>query len=104
MLTKQIILHKLKELQPLFEKENVTILGLFGSYSRDEADESSDIDILIETSPTFLQKHIGWDAFVKLDELKEILQKAFMKKIDMTDKQGLIDHNNSYILSKVIYV
>ncbi len=104
MLTKKSILEKLKELKPLFEKEDVKILGLFGSYSRDTAKESSDIDILIETTPAFLQKNIGWDAFVKLDELKEILQKTFMKKIDIVDKQGLLDHNNTYILNKVIYV
>jgi len=104
MLTKQTILHKLKELQPLFAKEDVMLLGLFGSYSRDEADENSDIDILIETSPAFVEKNVGWDAFVKLDELREILQKTFRKKIDITDKQGLIAHHNKYILNKVIYV
>ncbi len=103
-MTKEYILDKLKELQPLFEKEDVHILGLFGSYSRNEANENSDIDILIETSPDFLQKNIGWDAFVKLDELKEVLQKTFMKNIDIIDKQGLLDHKNNYILDKVIYV
>jgi len=104
MLTKQTILDKLKELQPLFAKEDVNILGLFGSYSRDEADENSDIDILIETSPIFIEKNIGWDAFVKLDTLRDILQKTFRKKIDLIDKQGLQDHQNNYILNKVIYV
>ena len=104
MLTKNTILKKLKELKPLFEKEDVKLLGLFGSYSRDEAKEDSDIDILIETTPKFLKKHIGWEAFVKLDELKNILQKSFNKKVDIVDKQGLLDHNNTYILNKAIYV
>jgi predicted nucleotidyltransferase len=56
MLSKESILKKLKELQPEFEKEDVKLLGLFGSYSRDEANEDSDIDILIETTPNFLKK------------------------------------------------
>jgi predicted nucleotidyltransferase len=104
MLSQLTILEKLKELKPLFEKEGVKLLGLFGSYSCGTAKENSDIDILIETTPSFLEENIGWDAFVKLDELKDILQNTFGKKVDIVDKQGLIDHNNTYILNKTIYV
>ncbi|MEA1955075.1 MAG: nucleotidyltransferase domain-containing protein [Campylobacterota bacterium] len=57
ILTSTIILEKLKELKPIFEKEDIKLLGLFGSYSRDEANKDSDIDILIETTPKFLKKH-----------------------------------------------
>jgi predicted nucleotidyltransferase len=104
MLSKESILKKLKELQPEFEKEDVKLLGLFGSYSRDDANDESDIDILIETTPNFLKKHIGWEAYVKLDELKEILKNQFHTNIDFVDKQGLIDHNNTHILSNTTYV
>ena len=103
-MTKEYILKELKKLQPLFNKEGVNILGLFGSYSRDEATQNSDIDILIETTPKFLNNNIGWDAFVKLDELKDLLKEKFKKNIDFADKQGLLDHNNTYILNKTIYV
>jgi predicted nucleotidyltransferase len=102
--TKEHILKELKKLQPLFSNEGVNILGLFGSYSRDEATQDSDIDILIETTPKFLKNNIGWDALVKLDELKEILKEKFNKDIDFANKQGLLDHNNTYILNKTIYV
>ena len=103
-MTKEYILEELTKLQPLFNKEGVNILGLFGSYSRDEATQNSDIDILIETTPKFLNDNIGWDAFVKLDELKILLKEKFKKDIDFADKQGLLDHNNAYILNKTIYV
>jgi len=104
MLTNTNILKKLKELQPVFEKEHVKLLGLFGSYARNEAKENSDIDILIETTPKFLKKYVGWDAIIKLEELKDILKNSFHKEIDFTDKQGLLDHSNTYILKKAIYV
>jgi len=104
ILAKSDILLKLKQLQPLFEKEHVKLLGLFGSYSRDEAKEDSDVDILIETTPLFLEKNRGWDAFVKLDDLRDILKKSFGKNIDIVDKQGLLDHKNTLILEKTIYV
>ena len=104
VLTKSNILDTLKNMQPTFKKEGVNLLGLFGSYSRDEAKEDSDIDILIETTPLFLQNNIGFKAHLKLDELKEILQNTFNKDVDFADKQGLLDHNNTYILKKAIYV
>ncbi|MCK5109884.1 MAG: nucleotidyltransferase domain-containing protein [Arcobacteraceae bacterium] len=104
ILTKDIILTKLKSMQPTFEKEGVNLLGLFGSYSRDEAREDSDIDILIETTPQFSKINRGFSAYSKLAELKSILENTFDKNIDFTDKQGLLDHNNTYILNKAIYV
>ena len=104
ILTKDIIINTLKELQPSFKKEGVNLLGFFGSYSRDEAKDTSDIDILIETTPKFIQNNIGLKAFTKLNELKIILANKFKKDIDIVDKQGLLDHNNTYILSKAIYV
>ena len=103
-MTKEYILKELTIFQPIFNKEGVNILGLFGSYSRDEATKNSDIDILIETTPKFLNDNLGWDAFVKLDELKVLLKEKFNKNIDFADKQGLLDHNNTYILNKTIYV
>ena len=104
ILTKELIFSKLEELKPLFEKEGVKLLGFFGSYSRDEAREDSDIDILIETTPNFLKKYVGWDALVKLDEFREILKNTFNKNIDIVDKKGLEGHDNTYILDKAIYV
>ena len=38
-MTKNEILQKLKELKPKYEEEGFLILGLFGSYARDEATE-----------------------------------------------------------------
>jgi len=104
VLEKKYILDNLKELQPLYAKSGVNLLGLFGSYARDEANEESDIDILIETTPRFLQNFQGFKAHLKLDELKEVLSLKFNKPVDIVDKQGLIQHKNSYILDKTIYV
>ena len=104
MIDKSFILSKLQEFKPQFERDGVLLLGLFGSYSQDRANEESDIDILIETTPAFLKTYRGFKAFSKLDELKLILQKTFNKEIDFTDRQGLLQHKNAYILDKTIYV
>ncbi|MBN2824216.1 MAG: nucleotidyltransferase domain-containing protein [Campylobacterales bacterium] len=101
---KNEILNYLKQNKESFIQDGITILGLFGSYARDEAVSNSDIDILIDTNKKFLEKYRGFQAFIKLDEIKEILKQDLNKEIDIVDKQGLIQHNNHYILDKAIYV
>jgi predicted nucleotidyltransferase len=103
-LDKSLILSQLKELKSDFETDGIHILGLFGSYARDEENEESDIDILIETTPLFLEKYRGLKAYAKLDDLKQTIEKSFNKNIDLVDKTGLLQHNNQFILDKTIYV
>lgn len=103
-LNSEIILKKLKDINPSIEKDGIKLLGLFGSYSRNEATDKSDIDILIETTPYFLEQYKGLQAFTKLEELKINLENIFHKNVDIVDKQGLIQNNNKYILNKAIYV
>lgn len=55
---------------------------IFGSYSRNEADEHSDIDILVELDHT---KPIGMKFFSYKDELELILK----KKVDLVTYDGL---------------
>lgn len=38
---------------PLLEKYDMSSASLFGSYARNEADENSDIDLLLEGNPGF---------------------------------------------------
>lgn len=62
--------HK-KEIQ---DNYGVIILGIFGSYARNEADEDSNIDILID-----LEKPLGFKYF----ELWEYLEKLLNCKVDL---------------------
>ncbi len=59
--------NKLKELKPILrQKYFVDRIGYFGSYSRDEQNKESDIDILVSFS-----KPLGWEFF----DLQEFLEK-----------------------------
>ncbi len=55
---------------------------LFGSYSRDQADENSDVDILVELDHS---TPIGMKFFSYKDELEQILK----KKVDLVSSEGL---------------
>lgn len=94
--TKNEILSKLKELKPVLQKEySVKTIGLFGSFSDDSQNESSDIDILIE-----FEKPIGWKFF----SLELYLEKIFARKIDLVTKNALKKQIRDTILKNVQYV
>ena len=96
MLTKETINRKLRETLPLLQKKYpIEKLALFGSYSRGEQKENSDIDILVE-----FNGNVAWEFFDLADELKKILG----QKVDLVSKKGIKPHYWEYIQQDVIYV
>jgi hypothetical protein len=88
--------NKLKELKPiLYNKYFVDKIGYFGSYSRNEQNEDSDIDILIS-----LKKPLGWEFF----DLQELLEKELKLKVDLVSEKALKKQLKQIILKSVKYV
>jgi len=73
-----------------FQDKPVLKAYVFGSYSRDEADENSDIDIMIELDP---KKPIGLEYVQYILDLEKI----FAKKIDLVTYKGLSKHVKPYV-------
>ncbi|MBC7652588.1 MAG: nucleotidyltransferase domain-containing protein [Deinococcales bacterium] len=75
------ILHILQQhKQALFNKYPIKSLALFGSQTREDYTDESDVDILVE-----LNKVLGF-RFLHLNyEIEDILQ----KKVDLISKKGL---------------
>ena len=91
-----IIIEKLKSTKPgLSAKYNIHNLAVFGSYSRNEQNAESDIDIMVEFS-----KPIGLE-FVSLAlELEQLLG----KKVDLVSKKAIKKGYLNYILKDIKYV
>jgi predicted nucleotidyltransferase len=88
--------NKLKELKPvLLRKYFVDKIGYFGSYSRNEQNEDSDIDILVS-----FKKPLGWEFF----DLQELLEKELKLKVDLVSEKALKKQLRQIILKKVKYV
>jgi len=101
---KEKILLKLKELKPVYEIEGFVILGIFGSYARDEADEKSDIDILYKLdTDRFLSKYSGFKAVNRLVEIKQEIADNFKKDVDIADISALSRTGEKYILDEAVY-
>ena len=87
---------KLEKLKPILRRRfKVKVIGIFGSYAREEETSSSDVDILID-----LYEPIGWD----LVELKEFLENALGIKVDLVTMNALRPELKDKILKEVIFV
>ncbi|TDP94679.1 hypothetical protein C7957_11014 [Halanaerobium saccharolyticum] len=86
---------KLKDLKPILEKNyKVKSIGLFGSFARNEANENSDVDILVQFS-----EDIGWE-FI---DLKQFLEESLEREVDLVTVEALKAELKEEILRDVIY-
>ena len=96
MRTQINIENKLRELKPLLNKNfNVERIGYFGSYSRNEQNQDSDIDILV-----YFRKPLGWEFF----DLQELLEKELELKVDLVSEKALKEQLRQIILNSVKFV
>lgn len=79
----------------LSEKYGLSVLAIFGSYSRGQQHEKSDIDILVD-----FNRPIGVEFIDLADELEFILK----NKVDLVSKRGIkpqylkhIEHELNYV-------
>lgn len=94
---KEEIIQKLKGLKPEIEQRyKVNEIGIFGSYSRNEQTEDSDIDILIDYER-------GMTIF-KFCELENWLSDILGKKVDLVMKKALKPRIGKRILKEVVYL
>jgi len=99
-----MLLHKLKEKKRLLLEDGFEIIGVFGSYARGEETQDSDIDLLYDIKPVFLEKYGGFKAFAKLNEIREDLKKYLNKDIDIVTIDNHSRTFKEYALKDVIYV
>jgi len=101
---RDIILNYLSSVKGKYQEEGLIIKALFGSYSREEANSNSDIDVLIEVTPKFAKKY-GFKSFTRLKEIKEEMSRGLNgSKIDLTDISGLGKTAKKFIIDRAIYV
>ena len=97
-MNKRIILNFIKTNNNyLYSNYNISKIGLIGSFARNEQNDNSDIDFLIEF------KSGTQDIFnLKLD-LKQYLKKNLNREIDICREKYLKPYIKNYILDEVIY-
>jgi uncharacterized protein len=76
----------------------LTKIGLFGSYAKDEANEASDVDIIVEFEPNTP------DLYDKKETLRTILQNEFDRNVDLCREKYLKPYYKIQILQNSIFV
>lgn len=98
-LTAETVLATLRQLFPTLQQQyNIKKLGLFGSYSRNQATAESDIDLLIELDPdtTF--------GLITFCQIENTLSEKLGKKVDLVISENLKPSLKQNILDDVIYL
>jgi predicted nucleotidyltransferase len=79
----------------LFKEYPIKSMAIFGSYSRKEQNEGSDLDVLVEFSDK-----IG----IRFIDLADELEKIVGFKVDLVSKKGIKEKYLKSIDSDLIYV
>ncbi|MBE0497035.1 MAG: nucleotidyltransferase domain-containing protein [Campylobacterales bacterium] len=93
MHTKKSILATLKKLKPVYEHEGIVLLGLFGSYAKDEQNDFSDIDVFYHLDYDKFSQHYkdGFSKLLRLEEVRKELANHLKAKVDFVpDKNQAI--------------
>jgi len=80
----------------LKERFGVKEIGIFGSYVRGEAKETSDIDILVDFYEV--------PSLFRFIELEEYLEELLGVRVDLVLKSALKPRISEYVMREVIYV
>lgn len=87
---------KLAELKPeMQERFLVNTIGLFGSIVRDDFNDGSDVDIIVDFT-----KPIG----IEFIDLADFIESKLDKNIDLVSKNGLKKKYFEQIESQIVYV
>jgi predicted nucleotidyltransferase len=90
---------QLEQLKPILkEKFQVETIGIFGSYTREEQKNKSDIDILVTfTEPNNID-------LIDFITLKQFLTRKLKTKVDLVEKTALKHRIKDKILQETIYI
>jgi uncharacterized protein len=98
MTTKDYILSTINSHKTDLNQYGVSMIGLFGSYAREEQTKKSDIDLLIE----FIPEQENFDNFMAIcDYLAQLFKN---EKVEIVTKNGLSPYIGPKILKEVLYV
>lgn len=96
MYTSSEIIKMLKSNLDNIEKFSVSKIGLFGSFAREEQNDESDVDILVE----FEDGHENFDNYM---DLKFYLEELFERKVDVVVFDSIKPSLRPGIIRSVLY-
>lgn len=103
MPTQKDVLTFLTNIKPQLQKDGIEQVGLFGSYAKNNATLTSDIDIAIKLNKDYLDKNDVWNYFNEINKIKEMVYNKFQMKSDVFDLDSCSSLKDK-IEKEVLYV
>ena len=103
MPTQKDVLTFLTTIKPQLQKDGIELVGLFGSYAKNSATLTSDIDIAIKLNKNYLDKNDVWNYFNEINKIKEMVYNKFQMKSDVFDLDSCSSLKDK-IEKEVLYV
>ncbi len=102
----QNITLQIREIKDKYYNEGFEIVGIFGSYAHGNADKFSDVDIAYSVDYSkFNQKFKGGFAkILRIEEIKEELQKLLHLKVDLISLNSNNDRFKQKVQKDMVYV
>jgi len=91
IMKRERLIEEPRKLKKELHDEGFVIDALTGSFARDEATQSSDIDLLYHIDERFLRKYGGFIVFKRLEELKSLLRSKLGRPVDLIAINNLSD-------------
>jgi predicted nucleotidyltransferase len=86
-----------EDIKPIMAHYDVRYAGVFGSYARGSANDSSDVDILVDFNKPI--------SLIDFFDMKESISKKLEKEIDVVSEKAMVPYFKDYILKdlKIVY-
>ena len=100
------ITSQIHEIKNKYQHDGFEIIGIFGSYARDNADIFSDVDIAYSVDYSIFDKKFkgGFAKLLRIEEIKEELQKQLHLKVDLVSLNSNNDKFKQKVQKDMVYV
>jgi predicted nucleotidyltransferase len=96
LLSKQTVFYLLNENKAMLEQFDVKRIGLFGSYVKNQQNEESDLDFLVEFKK-------GEKTFQNFKDLVYFLEELFKIEVEIVTTEALSPYLKPHIIQEVEY-
>lgn len=93
---KQDVLQLLRTNTPRIRELGVRRIGLFGSFSRDQQNDDSDVDLIVEFEP-------GRKTFDSFIQLSFLLEELLGRRVELVTTEALSPYIGPHILAEAVY-
>lgn len=93
---RDVIIQRLQEIKPSFDRLHVKRMRLFGSYATGQATKNSDVDILLDFSQT--------PSLGDLSEIHVTLEEELGLEVDLSVEEYILPEFRNRILSEAVDV